>query len=58
MTFAEFFHDFWWLMFPIFGMMMAAMGMFQDDARATQREPLRHARVAARLGVGEFGIRV
>jgi hypothetical protein len=34
MTFAEFFHDFWWLMFPIFGMLMAVMGMFQDDRRS------------------------
>jgi hypothetical protein len=36
MTFAEFFHDFWWLMFPLFGMLMAVMGMFQDDRRATK----------------------
>jgi hypothetical protein len=36
MTFAEFFADFWWLMFPIFGMMMAAMGMFHDDARSAK----------------------
>jgi hypothetical protein len=34
MTFAEFFRDFWWLMFPIFGMGMAVMGMFQDDRRS------------------------
>jgi hypothetical protein len=34
MTFAEFFRDFWWLMFPIFGMLMAVMGMFQDDRRS------------------------
>jgi hypothetical protein len=34
MTFAEFFRDFWWLMFPIFGMGMAIMGMFQDDSRS------------------------
>jgi len=34
MTFAEFFHDFWWLMFPLFGMSMAVMGMFQDDRRS------------------------
>ena len=34
MTFAEFFHDFWWLMFPVFGMLMAVMGMFQDDRRS------------------------
>lgn len=36
MTFAEFFRDFWWLMFPLFGMLMAVMGMFQDDRRTTQ----------------------
>lgn len=34
MTFADFFHDFWWLMFPLFGMLMAVMGMFQDDRRS------------------------
>lgn len=34
MTFAQFFHDFWWLMFPLFGMLMALMGMFQDDRRS------------------------
>jgi hypothetical protein len=36
MTFAEFFADYWWLMFPLFGMVMAAMGMFQDDARSAK----------------------
>lgn len=36
MTFAEFFRDFWWLMFPLFGMLMAVMGMFQDDRRSTK----------------------
>ncbi|HYD71869.1 MAG TPA: hypothetical protein VEF55_01930 [Candidatus Binatia bacterium] len=36
MTFEEFFRDFWWLMFPIFGMFLAAMGMFQDDAKSTK----------------------
>jgi hypothetical protein len=36
MTFAEFFSDFWWLMFPLFGMVMAVMGMFQDDARSAK----------------------
>lgn len=34
MSFAEFFRDFWWLMFPMFGMGMAVLGMFQDDSRA------------------------
>jgi hypothetical protein len=36
MTFAEFFASYWWLMFPIFGMFLAAMGVFQDDARSTK----------------------
>jgi hypothetical protein len=31
MSFAEFFRDFWWLMFPLFGMLMAVMGMFQSE---------------------------
>lgn len=30
----ELFRDFWWLMFPIFGMVMAVMGMAQDNRRA------------------------
>ncbi len=34
MTFAEFFSHYWWLMFPVFGMLMAVMGMFQDDRRS------------------------
>lgn len=36
MTFAEFFASYWWLMFPMFGMLMAAMGMFQDDQRSAK----------------------
>jgi len=36
MTFAQFFHDFWWLMFPMFGMFMGAMGMFQSERRTTK----------------------
>lgn len=36
MTFAEFFADYWWLMFPLSGIVLAAMGMFQDDARSTK----------------------
>lgn len=31
---AELFRDFWWLMFPIFGMVMAILGMAQDNRRA------------------------
>ncbi len=36
MTFAEFFADYWWLMFPLFGMVMAMMGMFQSEQRTTK----------------------
>lgn len=36
MTFADFFSDFWWLMFPIFGMVMAVQGSMASDRR-TQR---------------------
>jgi hypothetical protein len=34
MTFAALFSQYWWLMFPIFGMGMAVLGMFQDDSRS------------------------
>ena len=30
----ELFRDFWWLMFPVFGMVMAALGFFQEERRA------------------------
>lgn len=30
----ELFRDFWWLMFPIFGMIMAVFGFFQEERRA------------------------
>lgn len=33
MTFEELFRDFWWLMFPIFGMALAVWGMIQTDRR-------------------------
>ena len=33
MTFLEFFRDFWWLMFPVFGMVLAVWGMIQTDQR-------------------------
>jgi hypothetical protein len=36
MTFEEFFRDFWWLMFPVFGMMIAVLGMFQAENRNRQ----------------------
>lgn len=29
----ELFRDFWWLMFPVFGMVMAIFGMARDSAR-------------------------
>lgn len=29
----ELFRDFWWLMFPVFGMVMAIFGMIQNGAR-------------------------
>ena len=28
----ELFRDFWWLMFPVFGMVMAVLGMARNDA--------------------------
>jgi len=34
MTFEEFFHGYWWLMFPIFGMFIALIGMFQAEGRS------------------------
>lgn len=33
MNFAEFFAAYWWLMFPIFGMVMAFQGMNQSEKR-------------------------
>lgn len=36
MTFADFFAAYWWLMFPVFGMLMAVMGMFNEDRRTTK----------------------
>lgn len=32
----ELFRDFWWLMFPFFGMVMAVLGMAQDNAQRDQ----------------------
>jgi Flp pilus assembly protein TadB len=34
MSFEEFFRDFWWLMFPVFGMFIAFMGMVQSESRS------------------------
>lgn len=28
----ELFRDFWWLMFPVFGMLMAILGMIRDNS--------------------------
>lgn len=36
MSFTSFFAAYWWLMFPIFGMLMALVGMFQDDRRSAK----------------------
>lgn len=36
MSFEEFFRDFWWLMFPVFGMFIAVIGMFQSENRSRQ----------------------
>ena len=30
----ELFRDFWWLMFPVFGMIMAAWGMARDGSQS------------------------
>jgi hypothetical protein len=38
----ELFRDFWWLMFPIFGMVMAVIGCLRDNAH--EDEILRTAR--------------
>lgn len=36
MNFEELFRDYWWLIFPIFGMGMAVFGMLQDDRKSKQ----------------------
>lgn len=36
MSFEEFFRDFWWLMFPVFGMVIALLGMVQTESRNQQ----------------------
>ncbi len=36
MTATELFVSFWWLIFPVFGMVMGLIGMFQSDRRATR----------------------
>jgi hypothetical protein len=36
MSFEEFFRDFWWLMFPVFGMFIAVIGMIQAENRSRQ----------------------
>ena len=32
----ELFRDFWWLMFPIFGMVMAVLGMTRENRAADE----------------------
>jgi hypothetical protein len=32
----ELFYDFWWLMFPIFGMVMAVLGMTPENRAADE----------------------
>jgi hypothetical protein len=32
----ELFRDFWWLMFPVFGMVMAILGMVRDHDYQSQ----------------------
>jgi hypothetical protein len=34
MNFEELFRDFWWLLFPIFGMSMGLVGMLQAESRS------------------------
>ncbi len=36
MDFQYLFVSFWWLIFPVFGMLMGLIGMFQSDRRATR----------------------
>ncbi len=36
MTFWEFFDDYWWLMFPVFGLVMAFWGMASSERRSKQ----------------------
>lgn len=36
MSFEELFRGYWWLMFPIFGMFIALIGMFQAENRNQQ----------------------
>ncbi len=36
MDFEELFRDFWWLLFPIFGMSMGLIGMLQTESRNQQ----------------------
>lgn len=36
MSFEELFRGYWWLIFPLFGMFMAVVGMFQGESRNQQ----------------------
>ncbi len=42
----ELFRDFWWLIFPIFGMVMALIGALQNNTRIDDI----HARARRELG--------
>ncbi|MBL8546882.1 MAG: hypothetical protein JNL81_10480 [Hyphomonadaceae bacterium] len=39
---AELFRDFWWLMFPVFGMVMAVFGLVRENSY--QAHVIRQAR--------------
>lgn len=45
----DLFRDFWWLMFPIFGMVMAALGYAQENRRVDAI----HARARRELGINQ-----
>lgn len=32
----ELFRDFWWLIFPVFGMVMALIGLLREDRRISE----------------------
>jgi hypothetical protein len=42
----ELFRDYWWLLFPIFGMVLVFFGMMQEDHRARARLDLIRSYVA------------
>lgn len=46
MTLAEFFARFWWLLFPVWGMIMALVGVLTSERRAKSAIDLLHSYVA------------